>query len=62
MDVYVCEECGYYYDPEYGDEETGIKPRTPFKAIPRDWTCPGCEGPKKNFYKVDYDEYDNDDE
>ena len=39
---YVCQVCGYIYDPEAGDPEAGIAPGTPFEHMPEDWTCPIC--------------------
>lgn len=38
---YVC-PCGYIYDPEVGDEESGIAPGTAWEDIPEDWVCPVC--------------------
>ena len=34
MKKYVCDVCGYIYDPEKGDPDSGIAPGTPFEAIP----------------------------
>ena len=31
MDVYVCDICGYRYDPEVGDPDNGIAPGTRFE-------------------------------
>ena len=45
---YVCEICGYVYDPEKGDPEHGIAPGTKFEDIPEDWACPDC-GVDKSF-------------
>lgn len=41
--------CGYIYDPAIGDPTTGIKPGTPFEALPDDWLCPECGLDKENF-------------
>ena len=46
---YVCEICGYVYDPEKGDPEHGIAPGTKFEDIPEDWACPDCGVDKSNF-------------
>ena len=35
MDVYVCDSCGYYYDPECGDEENGVLEGTAFSSLPK---------------------------
>ena len=42
MKKYVCETCGYVYDPEVGDPDSGIAPGTAFEDIPDDWVCPLC--------------------
>jgi rubredoxin len=52
MDKYVCNMCGYTYDPEEGDPENGIEPGTQFKDLPDDWQCPMCGASKDDFMKV----------
>lgn len=42
MKKYLCEPCGYVYDPEVGDPDGGIAPGTAFEDIPDDWVCPIC--------------------
>lgn len=42
MKKYVCEPCGYVYDPEVGDPDGGIAPGTAFEDLPEDWVCPVC--------------------
>lgn len=32
---YVCDICGYVYDPEVGDPENGVAPGTPWKKSPK---------------------------
>jgi len=49
MQKYVCELCGYIYDPEEGDLDSGIEPGTPFSEIPEDWSCPVCGAAKSQF-------------
>ena len=51
MDKYVCEICGYVYDPEEGDTDNGIDPGTSFDDLPDDWECPTCGAPKDDFVK-----------
>jgi rubredoxin len=41
--------CGYVYDPEKGDPDSGIAPGTAFEQIPEDWVCPVCGAPKSAF-------------
>ena len=38
MKKYICEPCGYEYDPAIGDPDGG----TAFEDIPDDWVCPVC--------------------
>ncbi|QJT09299.1 rubredoxin [Oceanidesulfovibrio marinus] len=52
MDKYICNICGYEYDPEAGDPDNGVKPGTPFEDIPDDWVCPVCGAPKDEFSKA----------
>ncbi len=49
MKKYVCEVCGYVYDPELGDPSHDIPAGTPFEQLPDDWTCPDCGVTKDNF-------------
>ena len=51
MDKYVCTICGYVYDPEVGDTDSGITAGTPFEEIPDDWVCPICGAGKDDFEK-----------
>ncbi len=46
---YVCDPCGYEYDPEVGDPDNGIKPGTPFSELPANWVCPICGVGKDEF-------------
>ena len=46
---YVCDICGYVYDPELGDPEIGVAPGTPWEEVPEDWTCPLCGVGKDQF-------------
>ena len=49
MKKYRCEVCGWVYDPEIGDPESGIEPGTAFEDIPEDWVCPLCGVGKEDF-------------
>ena len=53
MIKYKCTVCGYIYDPEKGDPDSGIKPGTPFEELPDDWVCPVCGASKDAFEKED---------
>lgn len=48
-DKYICDVCGYIYDPEVGDPDGGIAPGTAFEDIPDDWVCPVCGVGKDDF-------------
>ena len=49
MTKYVCNICGYIYDPEVGDPDNGIAPGTAFEDLPEDWVCPLCGVGKEDF-------------
>ena len=53
MKKYVCNVCGYVYDPEIGDPDSGIAPGTAFEALPDDWVCPLCCVGKDDFSPVE---------
>lgn len=48
---YECTVCGYVYNPELGDPDSGIEPGTAFKDIPDDWVCPVC-GVGKDLFEI----------
>ncbi len=52
MTKYVCDLCGYEYDPEKGDPASNIPPGTPWEDVPDTWTCPVCGGDKTVFSAV----------
>ena len=49
MDKYVCNICGYVYDPAKGDPDNGVAPGTAFKDLPESWVCPDCGVTKESF-------------
>lgn len=49
MEKYICNVCGWIYDPEKGLPDMGIPPGTAFKDLPADFTCPEC-GVSKEFF------------
>lgn len=53
MQKYVCDVCGYIYDPEAGDPDNGINAGTSFEALPEDWVCPMCGASKDDFSLAD---------
>lgn len=46
---YVCNVCGYEYDPDNVDPDSGIAPGTAFEDLPDDYVCPLCGAPKSEF-------------
>ena len=46
---YVCDVCGYVYDPAVGDPENGVAPGTPWEEVPEDWLCPLRAAGKNQF-------------
>jgi len=52
MHDYEC-PCGYVYEPEEGDYQSGIEPGTPFDELPEQWVCPKCGAEKEYFEKTD---------
>jgi flavin reductase (DIM6/NTAB) family NADH-FMN oxidoreductase RutF/rubredoxin len=53
MKKYVCTVCGYIYDPEKGDPDSGVQPGTAFGDLPDDWVCPVCGVGKDKFEPQD---------
>ncbi|HBK85607.1 MAG TPA: rubredoxin [Firmicutes bacterium] len=51
MEKYRCIPCGYVYDPQEGDPDSGIEPGTSFADLPEDWVCPLCGADKSLFEK-----------
>lgn len=49
MQKYVCDPCGWVYDPEKGDPDNGIEPGTAFEDLPESFTCPLCGAGKDQF-------------
>jgi rubredoxin len=51
MERYVCLICGYIYDEEQGDPDSGVDPGTKWDDVPDDWVCPVCGAGKDDFEK-----------
>ncbi len=49
MKKYVCDLCGWVYDPAVGDPDSDIKAGTSFNDLPEDWVCPECGAGKEDF-------------
>jgi rubredoxin len=52
MEKYICDTCGYVYDPAEGDPGSEGKPGTAFKDLPAGWTCPQCGAGKDKFSPI----------
>ena len=49
---FLCEPCGYIYDPAVGDPDANIPAGTAFEDLPEDWGCPICGLGKDVFVAV----------
>lgn len=49
---YICNGCGYEYNPAVGDPENDVQPGTLFEALPEEWICPECGEEKGQFIKA----------
>lgn len=50
---YVCDVCGWIYDPAIGDLDNGVPAGTKFEDVPDSWVCPLCGVGKDEFSPVD---------
>ena len=57
---FVCELCGYEYDPRVGDPDNGSDAGTDFEDLASDWECPLCGAGKDDFEEVAIDDDDDD--
>lgn len=57
---YICQLCGYEYDPRVGDPDNDIEPGTELDELPEDWTCPLCGAGTDDFESetVEDDDYE----
>ena len=51
MDKYVCDICGYVYDPAEGDPDNGVAPGTAWESVAESWVCPLCGVGNEHFSK-----------
>lgn len=47
-----CKICWHVYDPAEGDSYWQVPPGTPFAELPDEWSCPNCDGAKKDFMVI----------
>ena len=53
LPAWICEECGYVYDPSEGDLEWNIRPGVAFEKLPAEWCCPVCNAGREKFRLFD---------
>jgi rubredoxin-NAD+ reductase len=49
MQKYFCDICGWEYDPEVGDPDSGVAPGTAWDDVPEEFECPKCGVGKDRF-------------
>ena len=49
MQKYVCDICGYIYNPAKGDPDNDIPKGLAFEDLLEDWVCPICGSGKDVF-------------
>lgn len=49
MSKYVCDVCGWVYDPAAGDPDNGVAAGTDWGQVPDGWLCPECQVDKSQF-------------
>jgi rubredoxin-NAD+ reductase len=45
--------CGWVYDEDVGDPDSGIAAGTLFADLPDDWVCPMCGASKEDFEAIE---------
>lgn len=53
MKKYVCNVCGWEYDPAVGAPEEGIASGTAWEDVPADFLCPLCSVGKDEFSETE---------
>jgi rubredoxin len=51
-EAFRCSSCLSEYDANFGDVQANVLAGTAFDALPEDWMCPVCSGPKSHFERV----------
>jgi len=49
---YVCQQCGYIYNPRKGDKKGKVPPGVAFEDLPEEWVCPLCGARKTRFSQM----------
>ncbi|NKI19288.1 rubredoxin [Spongiibacter sp. KMU-166] len=53
MAKYECIVCGWVYDEELGDPDSGVPAGTAWEDVPDEWLCPDCGVDKTDFMLVE---------
>lgn len=53
MAKYECIVCGWVYDEEKGDPDSGVAAGTKWDDLPEDWVCPMCGASKEDFELIE---------
>ncbi|MHA1863318.1 MAG: rubredoxin [Candidatus Thorarchaeota archaeon] len=53
MAKYECVVCGWVYDEEKGDPDSGVAAGTKWDDLPDDWVCPMCGASKVDFELIE---------
>lgn len=53
MAKYECIVCGWVYDEELGDPDSGVPAGTLWQDVPDEWLCPDCGVDKTDFMLVE---------
>ena len=53
MAKYECVVCGWVYDDDVGDPDSGIAAGTKFADLPDDWVCPMCGAAVADFELIE---------
>ncbi len=49
MKKYICDVCGWVYDPATGAPADGVAAGTPWESVADDFVCPECGAGKSLF-------------
>ena len=52
MKKYICDVCGYIYDPAEGDPDNGVAAGTSFEDIPEDWVMSSVRSRKGSVLRT----------
>jgi rubredoxin len=51
--TWMCLICGFIYEEEKGDPDSGLEPGTAWADVPLSWRCPDCGAGKEDFEMVE---------